>query len=120
MERNLQIMKEILSSVEQENHYSEALKKYPPKDVAYNAQLLIDGGYVVGDVHYSAARTGRAEPVGYHITRLTLTGHDFLDASKDKDVWEKSQERIKKVAGWTLPIVVEVMKDEVKKRLGLP
>ena len=114
-------MRELLLSVEQEkHHHSESLHKYPQKDVAYNAQLLIDGGYVVGRVTYSAMSTGRSEPITYHISRLTLSGHDFLDASKDKDIWDKSQQRLKKVASWTLPIVLEVMKDEVKKQLGLP
>ena len=54
----------------------------------YHVQLLCDAGYIVKslDTKYS----------GY---RLTSQGHDFIEAIRDKGIWEKTKKKIADIGG---------------------
>jgi Hypothetical protein (DUF2513) len=74
---------------------------YSDEQIAYHVQLLLDADLIEGKV-ISQNRGGRQIPSGYFITRLTMSGHDFLDASRENKVWEKAKGTFKeKGVGWT-------------------
>jgi hypothetical protein len=119
MKRNLDLIRTILREIEKKPDGSTYLKVSPPEGVEMSAfmahlELLIDAGFIKGKVGEYALRN-------YEINRLTWQGHEFLDATRDETLWSKAK---KKVAGeamsWTTSLLLEYLKQEVRKRLGLP
>jgi Hypothetical protein (DUF2513) len=74
--------------------FQEHLKHYTNEQIAGHVQLLLDHGLVEGNV-ISQHLGERQVPSGYFITRLTMSGHDFLDASRENKVWEKAKATFK-------------------------
>lgn len=57
---------------------------------------------------------------GVSIQGLTWEGHDFLDVAKDDSIWLKAKETILKPAvSITFTVLLEWLKEEAKKKLGL-
>ena len=53
--------------------------------------------------------------------RLTWSGHEFLDAMRDDNVWKKVRYHvIKPGVSWTVSLLFEALKNEARIRLGLP
>jgi hypothetical protein len=78
--------------------------------------MLIEERWVEGVVQ----RNHVAIPSAYHIVRLTMRGHDFLDAARSSKVWNAAKDKIQKEGiGWTLKIIYELLEYYAKSRLGL-
>ena len=93
MKRDFDIIRLLLIEKETEEQ-SEELKKYPEKEILYNAKLAIDAGLIEGE----ALEGGDCEIVSAVLIRLTWQGHDFLDASRDETIWKKAREKFMKPA----------------------
>ncbi len=122
MKRDLDLMRHIMLAVEAdiEPWNSEDVKKYPRELVPAHVELLIDQGYLEGQIHYSAARSGKKEADSYHITRITNAGYDFLDASRNPAIWKKTLDFAKEKGGsFALDIIVELLKQAARHSLGL-
>ena len=85
-------------------------KPHAIDEINYHVQLLIEARFVEGNVG----------PVVPTISKLTWRGHEFLDNTRDQDIWSKTKERIKGLASVALSVAAEIAQAEVKKRLGLP
>jgi hypothetical protein len=73
----------------------------PQRDVDRHMQILIDEGYVEGEL--LTHENGVAQ---FHIIDLTLKGHQFLATARDKALWKKTVEAVKKSgAGITIQIL---------------
>jgi hypothetical protein len=92
MKRNLDLVREILFVVEQQPMGDRAIalkptqftEKFPgtTADVLIeHIQLLVEQNFLEAEPHQ----------LGWFITRLTWSGHDFLSNSKVKSVWEKAK-----------------------------
>jgi hypothetical protein len=81
----------------------------PLENVAYHVRLLVEAGFVRGNI-------GGDMPA---VSRLTWEGHEFLDNIKDVGVWEKTKERLQGIPGVALTVVAALAEAEIKKRLGL-
>ncbi len=91
---------------------SEKLEKFTGEEKVYHTALLIDAHLVEGEA------VGISHSV---ITRLTWSGHHFLDAMRDDTVWKKAKEHVLKPgASWTFDILKEWLKAELKVKLGMP
>ena len=96
MKRNLDLIREVLFVVEQHPSLDRALclqwKQFADKFPGLTADILNEHIELL-------VETGllEAEPyqLGWFITRLTWSGHDFLANSRVKSAWEKA----KQVAG---------------------
>jgi Hypothetical protein (DUF2513) len=118
MKRDMDLIREILLVAESDGTYKSA-EHYTEEQVAYHVQLLIDAGLIEGRVLFEN-RDGRQIPVKYVIIRLTMAGHDFIDASRENKVWEKAKSTIKeKGVGWTVDIVKAVCIQIVKSHIGV-
>ena len=73
--------------------------------------MLIESPYVEGRRAMSGEIT---------VKSLTWDGREFLDAIRDVEIWGKTKERAKAVAGVGLQFVWEIAKAEIKTKLGLP
>jgi len=115
MKRDMELIRLLL--LEQEaGEPPEELKQYDEKLVVHNVALMLDAGLIEGEVFPGSDGT----PTGAVIIRLTWAGHDFLDSTRDPSIWAKAKERvIKPGASWTFSILVEFLKAEAQRRLGV-
>ena len=84
--------------------------KHSVDEVAYHLALLIEAGFVIG-------KTTMEMPI---VSRLTWSGHEYLDNIRDQGIWHKTKERLGDLPSVSIGIVAEIAKAEIKKRLGLP
>lgn len=117
MKRDMELIRFLLITHESDEKPPE-LERYSNEDVLYNLQLMHDAGLV--EAHF--IENGSGEVIGAKVFRLTWMGHDFLDASRDNTIWHMAKEKfLKPGVSWTVSVVLEWMKMEVKRRvLGVP
>lgn len=120
MKRNLDLVREILLCVEaHEPARVGMLQSISPRDFTgseaqnlYHINMLVDAGFI--------KLAGRPTLAGdFSVHGMTMQGHDFFDAIKEQSVWDNTKERVGKIGGWTLDIVLAVAKDEIRRRLGI-
>ena len=125
MKRDPDLVRNILLALENKASSNDAItaKKmmidgWSEEEVNYHLLLLVEAGYIRGKDSSSDNRTI------VFVTRLTWEGHEFLDAARDDERWEKAKSSISKVGGWSFevikPILIELAKDAIKASLGLP
>lgn len=52
--------------------------------------------------------------------KITWRGHEYLDATRDPDIWEKTKAKAKIVSSVGVGILLDIAKAEIKAKLGLP
>lgn len=98
MKKNWTIIREILLKLEAANTANTVLdaKNLPPhpeQEVAYNMRLLVEAGYIKGNIRDTSDGTGH---IGAALaTSLTDRGHQLLDTIRNDTVWNKVQETFK-------------------------
>jgi len=108
MKRDLDLMREILLKLEvnRDRLFPPYLPEHPDHvEVTYQVLLLHDAGYIEAEL------TLMQEPPGAIavVTRITNSGHDYLDSVRDAKVWEKTKTKLEKVGGGaTLEFVKEM------------
>jgi hypothetical protein len=120
MKRDLDLIREILLAVEVEPPGSPLrggdFGEQDVATVAAHVELLIEAGYVDGLV----TTDGRGDYVKWRVLRLTMDGHDFLDAIRDPVVYRETKSKLAKVGGATaLEAVKAVAQGVVNSMLGL-
>ena len=119
MKRDFDLIRHIMTDIENMPAAS-AFKsfEYPGYDKAtihQHIKLLIDENLIEGKIHESHHGIDAVR-----ITGLTWNGHDFIDASKDESIWTKAKETVlKPTVSITFSILLEWLKEEAKKKLGL-
>lgn len=105
MQRDMDLVRQILLEVEQKIGALDAkeieIEGAEPNTVNYHVGLLVDAGLLRAE---NVTSMGRLE---YLVQGLTWEGHEFLDASRNSQIWEKAK------AVWTeksLTLPFEVMK----------
>jgi hypothetical protein len=117
MKRDMDLIRLILLALEGNQAANSESRKFQPRDIAYQSELLIDAGLVEGVV----LKDEKGLPHAAALHRLTWQGHDFLDAMRDDSVWRKAKETIlKPIGGVTFDLLLEWLKKEGRERLGLP
>src|SRR5262245_16629438 len=85
-------------------------------EVVEHIALMIDAGLIEGEAYPDTRASGGGL---FIVTGVTWKGHDFLDAARNDTVWNATKKRLAKAGAWTFPIVLEVLKEEAKRHLGL-
>jgi hypothetical protein len=118
MNRDMDLVRALLARIEEDDRLSgaEAFAAYEfempghsAEEVGYYVLLLLDAGFLEGNSETSTPM----------IERLTWEGCEFLDNTRDPEIWEKAKERAKRLGGIGVTIFLEVVKAEIKKKLGL-
>jgi hypothetical protein len=102
---------------------------------AYDGDELQFEGYSAGQVHYhmdQLYRSGYLDSGADHFgfdenswmfSRLTPSGHDFIDSIRDPEVWRRTKEGASKAGGWTLGVIKDLglayLKHVIKERTGV-
>lgn len=112
MKRDMELIRLLL--IESETGESpDGLSGYPLKERLYNLQLMSDAGLVVARFVPDVG-----EPSSAYIDRLTWSGHDFLDATRDSKIWKKAKEHfIRAGVSWTFETLLEFLKREIDQRV---
>ena len=122
MKRDMDLIRQLLLKIEALNLPRGTTKFFDPSDselqvegytpaqIAYHLDLLFDQGFV----------EGQRGMTNFGIAGLGWQGHELLDDIRDPDVWDKTKERAKGLAGVGLSFIWEIAKAEIKTKLGLP
>jgi hypothetical protein len=116
MKRDMELIRQILQSAEaldfvDDEPYERYWAKTPSE--AYQIALMKDAGLVDAEID-----TTNGIPYGASIIRLTWSGHDFLDSSRDSKIWKLAKEHvIKPGASWSFSILLEWLKQEARNRI---
>lgn len=90
--------------------------------VMYHIDLLVDAGLLDGVKGGLSdyGNSGFGIVHGSQIGNLTWDGQEFVAAAKDSTIWEKAMTHVvKPAAGFTFTAVLEYLKAEAKRTLGL-
>jgi len=93
------------------------LSAYGEEQRVYHSALLIEAEFIDGEI----VRNHQGYPASTISIRLTWKGHEFLDAARNDTIWNQARERIKKSGvDVTISVLEEILKQLLKKSLGLP
>ncbi len=109
MKRDMDLVRLILMKIEDKpNNRPEMefnIDGYEAKEVLYHLTLLEEAKLIEG-MHLSS-RDGGGKVV--HPTRLTWTGHEFMDASRDPTRWDQAKVAAAKAGGFGLDIFAKLL-----------
>lgn len=120
MERDLNLLREILLFIEKHNNGFKpvliSLDGHDNAKVQCHVNLLIDANFIEA---IDASSKDRPE---FHVKRITNFGHDYLDLIRDDEFWRKTTEGTKKLGGFTLELLGDLakgyIKTQIKKQTG--
>ncbi|MDR3405523.1 MAG: DUF2513 domain-containing protein [Chthoniobacter sp.] len=122
MKRNMDTVRAILLAVEASpamdiSERALKLPEVPGKDLLYHVALLKDAELIDGIIDKDSNKM----PWRFLTIRLTWQGHEWIDVMRDDNMWNKVKEKfIKPGASWTVSLLLEYAKSELRTRLGLP
>ena len=121
MKRDVDLQRSILKFVEEQCPPQGGLDRqveiqgYDSPTVLAHVQLLIEDGLIDGQV--IEALTG---PIQAVIRKLTSRGHDAIAIAENDTTWHKAKMIAKeRGASLTFNVLIEIIKLEARKRLGL-
>jgi hypothetical protein len=98
--------------------YAEELFQIPERGddvLAYHLMQIIDEGWLEAKYLPTAGK--------FDVIRLTAAGHDFIDSTRNPDVWERAQSAMKSGGTATLrfawDIAKSIAKKEIEKRISM-
>jgi hypothetical protein len=88
---------------------------YSQEQIGYHAYLLVNAGLCQGaDSSHLQSSSPQAM-----ITALTWSGHEFLDACRSPDIWQRAKSIVERLGGATLDVWASILVDLVRKSLGV-
>jgi hypothetical protein len=120
MKRDMELIRKIAFLVEGSKSIDSeeiVIESTDHEAIAYHVELMVESGLLsavdITDIE--------SEWSQFRIERLTSKGHDFVDSARSETVWNKTVEAIKKtVGGTTLDLLMQYLKAEAGRALGLP
>ena len=116
MKRDMKLVRALLSRIEEDDALDGSagfaaneftMPEHSPEEVAFHVLLLLDAGLLRGSSETSIPM----------IERLTWQGCEFLDDTRDPEIWAKT---LKAASGAGIALAWELAKAEIKKKLHLP
>lgn len=120
MKRDMNLVREILLTIEAESSGfapSEIqVEGYTDEQTGYHTLLLLEAGLVEG--HRVVSYSGGLSAIA---TRLTWTGHEFLDAARDNGRWKEALRIVQEKGGGavTIGILTQLLSALAKQSVGL-
>ncbi len=112
MRRDIDLVRRILLAVEEKPSTTtlENLSDFDQEAVIYHTRIMIDAGIIDGEYIPVSSQTdpGKGEYILSLISGLSWEGHEFIDATRDVSIWNRTKALFAdKGAGWTFAIVKE-------------
>jgi hypothetical protein len=110
------LVREVLLKLEADDSDPMTLKdlditEWPREQLAYTVCLLAEGGLI------DAIDLSSFDGYDWRATRLTFTGHEYLETIRDSEVWRKTKEVANKTGVYSLQVLMEAGKMVVKQKL---
>ncbi len=123
MERDMELVKEILAQLRDGNyHVEEEIDGHSEEEIIYHLKIMEENDLV--DVNLSEVintRTGKEKEwmVGA-VGGLTWKGHEFLDAAEHSSAWQQAKDFVRE-QGSNVPFAVlqKMMMAYIKQEAGL-
>lgn len=107
VKRDLDYMRDLLTRLEESDDWQHDLGFTDEPDdesvLDYHVRLLEDEGFLL-----------MLQPGVY---RMTSKAHDFLDHTRDKDIWEKSKQAVAHLKDHSISMVVSVAEGYVRQKI---
>lgn len=114
MTRNDDLVRELLIHIEENDRLHASAFEADRKTILYHVEILIEAGYVLGQVDSSES----GERLAAFIKRLTWEGHEFLDDVRSDTVWNETKKRVTSgVGSASLAVVQDVAKRVLSEML---
>lgn len=115
MERNMDLIREIMLQVEQSNEDPRGwvdieVEGFSNQQISYHVKLLENAGLL--EAHDLSSMDG----ILWRPSCLTWEGHEFIDATKNDTVWKRTKGWINEKGGNVPFLVVKDMAIEVAKK----
>ncbi|KJS86265.1 MAG: hypothetical protein JM58_07135 [Peptococcaceae bacterium BICA1-8] len=119
MKRDLDLIRQILLIIEDKPDYdSWAGLDIPGKsnnEISYHIMLLNEAGLI--EARKMCVYDGSSD---WKPSRLTWEGHEFIEASRDENIWAKAKMIVKeKSGGLTLDVLKVVLVGLIKESIGI-
>ena len=116
MKRNMDLIRQILQKIEDsDSHCIEVhtgnIGNETRDVVAYHYHLLCDAGLLKMDPDFFVSDGERYQLTPTVFAVLTWKGHEFLDASRDPDVWKNAKDIAGKSANFSFRLLYAVLTD---------
>ena len=117
MKRDPQLLRQILLKCEEHEHgyapMNLEIEGYTEEQIGYHVHLLGDAGYmtVIDMGRTRSSLSPEARPGS-----ITHSGHEFLDAIRDDEVWRTTKGIIAKTGGWTLGVIASVATEIITRK----
>ncbi|MBP2573505.1 MULTISPECIES: DUF2513 domain-containing protein [Agrobacterium tumefaciens complex] len=118
MKRDMDLVRDLLLQIEKfDQGYGGDIEietgDHEPQVVAEHLRLLLEARLIEGDA------VPDDEYAFDHIlpTRLTWSGHDFLETVRDPEIWKKTKEGALSARGFTLDLMQDLAKGFIKKQI---
>ncbi|MCW0020045.1 DUF2513 domain-containing protein [Rhizobium sp. BT-226] len=118
MKRDMDLVRDLLMQIEE---FDQGLggdveieaENHEPQVIAEHLRLLVEARLIEGDA------VPDDQYAFDHIvpTRLTWSGHDFLESVRDAEIWRKTKEGALSAKGFTLDLLQDLAKGFLKNRL---
>ena len=121
MKRDMDLVRAILNVIEEQHlpntgNWAPTIEGYDAATILAHVELLNDAGLLKAKIMKGLGGSG-----GAHITGITWAGYEFINAAKDETIWVKAKSAIlKHGSSMTFDLLLELLKAETRKRLGLP
>jgi hypothetical protein len=120
MKRDMNLVREILLWAENQEHgyvdTNPSIEGYTEEQIGYHVYLMYQAGLVNAS---DTTSMGDKSPNAL-LLALSWLGHEFLDAAKDETIWSKAKNTIlKPTAGVAFDVLLEWLKTEARKKLGI-
>lgn len=117
MKRDMDLIRKILLWMEENDDHEIEIEGYSDDQVGHHCYLLMKAGLI--EAADSSAMDSFA-PTAIPLS-ITWAGHEFLDSAKDNKIWAAAKEKVIGPAGGVaFAVLLEWLKAEAKRRLGLP
>ena len=117
MKRDMDIVRQIVLTLRNSDKSISSIPNIAEDVFIEHAQEIIEAGLAEGKIHPSGRKQGTDFVT---LFRLTWAGQDFADSIIEDTVWNKVKENIlKPSASWSFEILIESLKSELKRRIGL-
>jgi DNA-binding transcriptional ArsR family regulator len=115
MKRDMDLARAILLKIEEQPFTGAwveiTIDGYSPDEITYHVMLLAEAGLIDADDVSSIAN------VEWMPKRLTWEGHEFLDAARDNNRWNKAKNTMEKFGGFVFEIGKQVLLELIKSEL---
>ncbi|OYY29777.1 MAG: hypothetical protein B7Y63_06855, partial [Sulfurovum sp. 35-42-20] len=119
MKRDLDLMREIMLTLEEKMEYGKNImsdrlfemmnnKTLSSAKLSYHIGLLIEVNFI------DAVKTSHHRGIDFDITTITSDGQDFLDTIRQDSTWDIIKEQAVKMGGYSLSLIVDIGKEYLK------